>query len=134
MPSEFFPLESLKALISHHIAILKRYEVESDKEFSIVYFDFGKYKENIEIKKMVQTVFRDCDIIFEVNGDYIILLPKTNWQYSYNLLKELQEFLGEDKDVKDTIVTYPDDGKTSEDILKALKDIVYENHGVVLKI
>ncbi len=131
MPSEFFPLKSLKALISHHIAILERYEVQSDKEFSLIYFDFGKYKNDIEIKKTVQTVFRDCDIIFEVNGDYIILLPKTNWQFSFNLLKELQEFL--DKDVKDTIVTYPDDGKTSEDIVKSLEKIVFENHGVKLE-
>ena len=131
MPSEFFPLKSLKALISHHIAILERYEVQSDKEFSLVYFDFGKYKDDIEIKKTVQTVFRDCDIIFEIDGDYIILLPKTNWQFSFNLLKELQEFL--DKDVKDTIVTYPDDGKSADEIVKALKKIVFENHGVDLK-
>ena len=132
MPSEFFPLESLKALISHHIAILKRYEVDSDKEFSIIYFDFGKYKEDIEIKKTVQTVFRDCDIIFEVNGDYIILLPKANWQFSFNLLKELQEFIGKNSDIKDTIVTYPDDGKNAEEIIKNLKQIVYENHGIEL--
>jgi len=131
MPSEFFPLESLKSLIAHHIAILERYEVLTDKEFSLIYFDFGEYKEDIEIKKTIQTVFRDCDIIFEVDGNYIILLPKTNWQFSFNLLKELQEFLN--KEIKDTIVTYPDDGKTSEEIIKALKKIVLENHGVELK-
>ena len=131
MPSEFFPLESLKSLIAHHIAILERYDVQSDKEFSLIFFDFGKYKENIEIKKTVQTIFRDCDIIFEINGDYIILLPKTNWQYSFNLLKELQEFLN--KEVKDTIVTYPDDGKSAEEIVEALKKIVLENHNIELK-
>jgi len=134
MSSEFFPLESLKALISHHIAVLERYDVQSDKEFSLIYFDFGQYKEDIEIKKTVQTVFRDCDIIFEVvNGDYIILLPKTNWQFSFNLLKELQDFLGKGKEVKDTIVTYPDDGKSAEEIINALKKIVLENHNIELK-
>jgi hypothetical protein len=131
MPSEFFPLESLKSLIAHHIAILERYDVQSDKEFSLIYFDFGKYKEDIEIKKTIQTIFRDCDIIFEVDGDYIILLPKTNWQFSFNLLKELQEFLN--KEVKDTIVTYPDDGKNAEEIVNALKKIVLENHDIELK-
>ena len=131
MPSEFFPLESLKSLISHHIAILERYEVQSEKEFSLIYFDFGKYKNDIEIKKTVQTIFRDCDIIFEVNGDYIILLPKANWQYSFNLLKELQDFLN--KEVKDTIVTYPDDGKSAEEIIEALKKIVLENHNIELE-
>jgi hypothetical protein len=131
MPSEFFPLESLKSLIAHHIAILERYDVQNEKEFSLIYFDFGQYKEDIEIKKTVQTIFRDCDIIFEINGDYIILLPKTNWQYSFNLLKELQEFLN--KEVKDTIVTYPDDGKSAEEIVEALKKIVLENHNIELK-
>jgi hypothetical protein len=131
MPSEFFPLESLRSLIAHHIAILERYDVQSDKEFSLIFFDFGKYKENIEIKKTIQTVFRNCDIIFEINGDYIILLPKTNWEYSFNLLKELQEFLN--KEVKDTIVTYPDDGKNAEEIVEALKKIILENHNIELK-
>jgi len=129
--SEFFPLKSLKALVSHHIAILERYEVQTDKEFSLIYLDFGDYKDDIEVKKTVQTVFRDCDIIFEVGENYIILLPKTNWQFSFDILRELQEFLN--KEVQDTIVTYPDDGKTSDEILKSLKKVILENHGVNLE-
>lgn len=131
MLSEFFPLKSLKALVSHHIAILERYEVQTDKEFSLIYLDFGDYKDDIEVKKTVQTVFRDCDIIFEVGENYIILLPKTNWQFSFDILRELQEFLN--KEVQDTIVTYPDDGKTSDEILKSLKKVILENHGVNLE-
>ncbi len=133
MPSEFFPINTLKSLISHHIAILERYDVQSDKEFSLLYFEFGEdFKDNMEIKKTIQTVFRDCDIIFEYNGDYIILLPKSSWQYTYNILKELREFLN--KDVKDTIVTYPEDGKNADELLKSLKNIVFENHNIKLKL
>ena len=133
MSSEFFPIESLKALINHHIAILQRYEVENEKkEFSLIYFDFGKYKDNIEIKKIIQTVFRDCDIIFEIDKNYIILLPKANWQSAFNILKELQEFLN--FEVKDTIITYPDDGKTADELLESLKKIVYENHNIKLNL
>ena len=132
MSSEFFPLTTLKSLISHHIAILQRYELDSDKEFSLLFFDFGEYKENIEIKKTIQTVFRDCDIIFEYNGDYIILLPKSSWQYSYNILKELREFLN--KDVIDSIVTYPEDGKSADELLESFKKIVLQNHKIDLKL
>jgi len=132
MSSEFFPLTTLKSLISHHIAILQRYELSSEKEFSLLYFEFGEYKDNIEIKKTIQTVFRDCDIIFEYDGDYIILLPKSSWQYSFNILKELREFLN--KDIQDTIVTYPDDGKNADELLSSLKKIVMQNHNIDLKI
>jgi len=132
MSSEFFPLTTLKSLISHHIAILQRYELDSDKEFSLLFFDFGEYKEDIEIKKTIQTVFRDCDIIFEYNGDYIILLPKSSWQYSYNILKELKEFLN--KDVIDSIVTFPEDGKNADELLDSFKKIVQQNHKIDLKI
>ena len=132
MSIEFFPVTTLKNLIAHHIAILERYELNSDKEFSLLYFEFGKYKENIEIKKTIQTVFRDCDIIFEYEGDYIILLPKSSWQYSFEILKELREFLN--MEVKDTIVTFPEDGKNAEEILKSLQKIVYENHKIKLKL
>jgi len=132
MSSEFFPLTTLKSLISHHIAILQRYELDSDKEFSLLFFDFGEYKENIEIKKTIQTVFRDCDIIFEYNGDYIILLPKSSWQYSYNILKELKEFLN--KDVIDSIVTYPEDGKNADELLESFNKIVLQNHNIDLKL
>ncbi len=131
MSIEFFPISTLKNLISHHIAILERYELNSDKEFSLLYFEFGKYKEDIEIKKTIQTVFRDCDIIFEYNGDYIILLPKSSWQYSYKILKELKEFLN--MEVKDTIITYPEDGKNANELLESFKKIVYENHKIKLE-
>ncbi len=131
MSSEFFPLTTLKNLISHHIAILERYDLQSEKEFSLLYFEFGEYKEDLEIKKTIQTVFRNCDIIFEYDGDYIILLPKSSWQYSFDILKELREFLN--KDVKDTIVTYPEDGTSSEKILDSLKKIVKENHDITLE-
>jgi len=124
--SGFFPLESLKALISHHIAILERYEVGSEQEFSIIYFEFGLYKDDIELKRTIQTVFRDCDIIFEYEKDNIILLPKANWQYSFELLKELKEFLNQT--VEDSIVTYPDDGKDANALLKSLKTLVKKNH------
>ena len=130
MSSEFFPLTTLENLISHHIAILERYDLQSEKEFSLFYFEFGEYKEDIEIKKTIQTVFRDCDIIFEYNGDYIILLPKSSWQYSFNILKELREFLN--KEVKDTIVTYPEDGVNALELLDSLKKIVKENHNIEL--
>ncbi len=132
MSSEFFPIDTLKMLINHHISMLERYEI-SDREFSIIYFEFGEYKDNIEIKKIIQTIFRDCDVIFEVNGgDYIIFLPKISWYDSYKILKELREFLN--KEVKDSIVTYPDDGKNAEELLTSLKKIVKENHNIELKI
>jgi len=131
MSSEFFPLGSFKALISHHIAILERYEVGSEQEFSILYFEFGSYSDDIELKRTIQTVFRDCDIIFEYKGNNIILLPKANWQYSYELLKELKEFLNQS--VEDSIVTYPDDGKNADELIKSLKNIVKKNHNIELE-
>lgn len=131
MSSEFFPLESFKALISHHIAILERYKVGSDQEFSIIYFEFGAFKDDIELKRTIQTVFRDCDIIFEYKKDNIILLPKANWQYTFELLKELKEFLNQN--VEDSIVTYPDDGKNADEIIKSLKHIVKKNHNITLE-
>jgi hypothetical protein len=132
MSSEFFPVESLKSLIGHHIALIGRYDAQSDQEFSLLYFEFGKYKDNIEVKRTIQTVFRDCDIIFEYNGDNIILLPKANWQYSFSLLKDLKEFLNQD--VEDSIVTYPDDGKDALSILKSLQSIVKKNHNIDLQL
>ena len=131
MSSEFFPINTLKMLLTHHISMLERYDI-SDREFSLIYFDFGKYKDNIEIKRVIQTVFRDCDVIFEIDGNYIIFLPKISWQDSYKILKELREFL--DQDVKDTIVTYPEDGKNADELIESLKKIVKENHDIELNI
>ncbi len=131
MATTFFPLSSFKTLISHHIALIERFEEIEPIEFSLLFLKLDDY-ENIEIKKSIQIVFRDSDIIFEYDENYIILLPKTDWNGANELLNGLQEFL--DQKFLDSIVTYPDDGKSADELLKSFKSVVNKYYGIVIDI
>lgn len=131
MANTFFPLASFKALVAHHIALIERFEERSMAEFSLLFLKLDGHA-SLEIKKSIQIIFRDSDIIFEYGGDYIILLPRTDYDGATKLLGGLQEFLGEH--FRDSIVTYPDDGTTAEAVLQSFQNIVKKYYNIDLEI
>jgi hypothetical protein len=119
---EFFPISTLKSLITHHIALIDRTDAyDISQEFALLFLKMDEF-DNLEIKKSIQIIFRDSDIIFNIGPNYIILLPKTNWNGAKEVIDGLEDFL--DQKLEDSIVTYPDDGKNAEDILDSFKAIV----------
>ncbi|OQX74883.1 MAG: hypothetical protein B6D59_01055 [Campylobacteraceae bacterium 4484_4] len=131
MATEFFPLESLHALIAHHIALIDRFDPYASQEFSLLFLKLDNF-DNMELKKSIQIIFRDSDIIFNYGDNYIILLPKTDWNGAFELLSGLQEFL--DQKLQDSIVTYPDDGESADELLANFKKVVKKSYGIDLKI
>ena len=121
MAMKFSNTDTLKALISHHIALIDRFNADSFEEFALLFLKMDDY-DNMEIKKSIQIIFRDSDIIFEESGNYIILLPKTNWNGAVELLNGLQEFLNQT--LQDSIVTYPDDGKDAQTLLVEFTKVI----------
>jgi hypothetical protein len=129
MAMKFSNTETLKALISHHIALIDRFNSDSFEEFALLFLKMDDY-DNMEIKKSIQIIFRDSDIIFEDHQNYIILLPKTNWNGAIELLNGLQEFLNQE--LQDSIVTYPDDGEDAQTLLNEFKNVVQKAYTIDL--
>ncbi len=129
MITELFPISTLKSLISHHIALIDRQDAYYSQEFALVFLKMEDF-DNLEIKKSIQIVFRDSDIIFNMEENYIILLPKTNWNSAHELLSGLQEFL--DQEFKDSIVTFPDDAKEVHGLLDSFKNVVKKCYDIEL--
>ena len=121
MAMKFANTKTLKALISHHIALIDRFNSDSFEEFAILFLKMDDY-DNMEIKKSIQIIFRDSDIIFEEEQNYIILLPKTNWNGAIDLLNGLQGFLNQK--LQDSIVTFPDDGEDAQTLLTEFTKVV----------
>jgi len=124
-------VELLKSIVEHHIAMINRFEQNSIEELSLLFLKID-HIDDIEIKKMIQILFRDSDLIFEYEKNYIILLPKTNWSSAVKILRGLHEFLSQNH--KDTIITFPDDGKTTNQLLNKFKKLVKKNYNIELNL
>ncbi len=131
MIADFFPLSTLKSLISHHIALIDRSDTFSTQEFALMYLEMENI-DDLELKKSIQIVFRDSDIIFDAGDNYIILLPKTDWNGAYELLHGLQEFLNQE--LQDSIITYPDDGEEAQELIGTFKSIVKKYYDLELNL
>lgn len=131
MANTFFPLASFKALVTHHIALIERFEEPLLGEFSLLFLKLED-SERLKSQKSIQIVFRDSDIIFEYEKNYILLLPKTDYHGAHKLLAGLQEYLGQT--FQDSIVTYPDDGTTAETLLQSFKNVVKKYYQIDLEI
>jgi hypothetical protein len=129
MIAEFFPLSTLKSLITHHIALIDRSDTFNTQEFALMYLKMENI-DDLELKKSIQIVFRDSDIIFDDGKNYIILLPKTNWNGAYELLRGLQEFLNQE--LQDSIITYPDDGEEATELIESFQTVVKKYYNLEL--
>ncbi len=131
MAMTFDTTNMLKPLLKHHIALIDRFNSDSFEEFSLLFLKLDDIK-NIEIKKSIQIIFRDSDVIFEYNDNYIILLPKTDWNGAVELLKGLQDFLNQK--FEDTIITFPDDGDDANSLIENFSKMVKKRYGITILI
>ncbi len=129
MSSVVFTRQDATSLIDHHIALLKRFDVTEDNEFSVIYFSF-KDKANHELSVIFQKLLRKTDALFQDENSMIVFLPGTDWNGATELLSGIQDFLNQP--LNDNIVTYPVDGENATDMLDKLKKLVKENENVDL--
>ena len=115
--------------VKHHISLTERFEYGGDKDFSIIFFKI-KRKEKNEIAYILENILRKTDAIFNKKSNYMVILPGTDWNGAYELLCGIQKFLGENE--KDTIVSYPDDGKNSIKLLTLFSEKIEKDYSVTM--
>lgn len=130
MSSVVFDKQNIESLVSHHIALLKRFDTTEDDEFSVIYFNLGKKKDE-ELSTVFQKILRKTDALFQEGDDVTVMLPGTDWNGATELLSGIQEFLSQP--LLDNVVTYPDDGDNAKDLLNKLGELVKDNCNVKLK-
>lgn len=127
MSSITFSKINLANLIDHHIALLERFGIKDEAPFSLIFFSLEERKE-IDNIQIFQKILRQTDALFNHNSHYVVMLTGTDWNGATDLLSGIQSFL--DQDPQDNIVTYPDDGESSEILIKKLRLIVEDNSNI----
>ena len=124
MSSITFSKINLPNLIDHHIALLERFGIKEEAPFSLIFFSLHERKE-IDNLAIFQRILRKTDALFNYKSDYVVMLTGTDWNGATDLLSGIQQFL--DQEAYDTIVTFPEDGETSEALIAKLREKVEEN-------
>ena len=114
-------------LIDHHIALLERFGLQDEAPFSLIFFTLNDRKE-IESLELFKEILRRTDAIFNQDNHYVVMLAGTDWNGATEVLSGIQSFL--DQEPHDNIVIYPEDGTTSEVLLKKLHETVEENSDI----
>lgn len=131
MASTTFVNKDLSSLIDHHIALLERFKLTEEAPFSIIFFSL-EGREELNSIEVFQKILRQTDALFNVEGDFIVMLPGTDWNGSSDLLSGIQEFL--DQSPQDNIVVYPDDGECAKILLRKLQELIEDNSGIIKKL
>lgn len=130
MSSKVFSKHDTHSLVDHHIALLERFKMSDDNEFSVIYFNVGDKKEE-ELATIFQKTLRQTDALFREDSHIIVMLPGTDWNGATELLSGIQEFLSQRP--MDNIVTYPDDGENANLLLGKLRELIIDNCDVKVK-
>lgn len=102
-----------------------RFDTSDEVEFSLMFFEYtgGSPK---TITQVFKKVLRDSDVIFNMNEDFVLFLPYTDWNGAMKVLEGLQTFC--EKKEYDTIVTYPDDSTDAKELLMLLNEHVEKHY------
>ncbi|AFL68736.1 hypothetical protein [Sulfurospirillum barnesii] len=119
-----FSHNDLSHFIDHHIALLERFGIQDEIQFSLIFFSLEDKKE-MDCLKMFQDILRKTDAIFSHSNHYVVMLTGTDWNGATEVLKGIQEFL--DQESSDSIVCYPEDGHNAQALLKKL-NLMVEKH------
>ncbi|MGM0622756.1 MAG: hypothetical protein ACQESH_01920 [Campylobacterota bacterium] len=131
MAALHFQYDDFYNVIKHHIALISRFDSTIEKEFSIAFLSVHE-KDSKHIADAFSGILRETDIIFNYEHFYLLFLPATDWNGTDMLISELCDFL--DQQRKDTIVTYPSDGKNAIELIAKLEDVIQKDYGIVLQL
>ncbi len=117
-------------IVKHHIALIERYEDKYHRDFSLTFIKTEKDK-STEVIELLSKILRNSDIIFVNKTNIVIFSPGADWNISYDILNGVRDFFGI-KDNKDAIVTYPDDGENTLNLLSNFSKTIYKNYDITI--
>ncbi len=135
--AQFFSINDLQAIIKYKIGELKRLKrdlslaehIPGVDNFSLMVL-YSKHISGQHIENISKSM-RESDIIAQIGSHLICLLPGTDKEGAIHLAEGIRDFLGEEGYY--TVVTYPEDGESYEDLIASLK-LYSEQKGVPIPI
>ena len=131
MAALHFHYDDFYKVIKHHIALINRFDESIEKEFSIAFLSVHD-RDSDKIAQAFVNILRETDIVFNNQHFYILFLPATNWDGADLLVKDICEFL--DQQRKDTIATYPKDGESAMQLIASFEDAIQKDYGIVISV
>lgn len=129
MSSITFSKKNLHSLIDHHIALLERFGIKDEAPFSLIFFSLEN-KSELDNAEIFKRILRQTDALFQIEKNFVVLLPGTDWNGATEVLSGIQDFLSQEP--QDNIVTYPEDGQNASELLKRFETVIEDNTNEVV--
>jgi len=135
MPSEdhIYDFEVFKALVELEIRRIERYK--KSQTFSVAFLyapelalrfkDSKESMDTVDVAFIIKDSLRSTDVISPVEEDFVFLFfPETGKQNAEKVIQRLKEILGDQ--IICGMASYPDDGKTKQELFERLVEIMNE--------
>lgn len=121
---QVFKKEEMRKIIDFFTANIYRYFYDIDFEFCLAYIK----SPDAEYRKMIASILRKTDCVFELDSGIIILFSGASKENSQMISNEIYEFLN--TRAKDCVAYFPYDGDTFEDLMLRLNNLTTKNYKV----
>jgi hypothetical protein len=78
-------------------------------------------KKDVSVERLLKQTLRESDCHLVVEGQDVILMPRTTKREAYRAVKRFKELCNGEVDVRYSIVTYPGDGGTVHSMISTAK-------------
>ena len=125
MAGQLFLFDDFSSLLKMEIGRSLRNREELHR-FSLLYFQIHETPERIQ--EVCSELLRYSDAIFHKEGDFLLILPETDRDGALHIPMLLEKYFK--RPVYDAVVSFPEDGKSEEDLIAVLVEAARDTHGI----
>ncbi|MDR3347152.1 MAG: hypothetical protein LBN32_00920 [Helicobacteraceae bacterium] len=111
MAGQIFAFDDFRVFIRHEIGEMQRL-LEDQRKITVMFFEHGESERVLNV--LIESL-RTSDVVFYRMDYFFVVMPLTDKEGAMHVARNLEDFFGED--VRDVNATWPEDGKTENELL-----------------
>jgi hypothetical protein len=103
-------------------ASLLDYELRSSIRYRrpVSLVSIGRVGTRVDLRKLLETAFRDSDELFELGGGATIIMGQTDRDGAVAAVNRYKQLCTEEIDLRFAVACFPDDGHNAQDLIASL--------------
>jgi hypothetical protein len=120
----------LRNFVNSQINRIERFDKDNNETLTI-FFVQGRDKTDDDKIDLIAKELRTSDLVFKNGHNFVFVLQQTDGSGAVHVKRMLEEFF-EEVEIPTAYVSFPEDGKTTEKLLKLIKNDIADYFNIEL--
>jgi hypothetical protein len=122
----------LRNFVNSQLNRIERFDKENNESLTMFFIKSRNKSDNEKIELIVNEL-RISDVLFQNDDNFIFVLQHTDGGGAVHIKKMVEEFFGTDE-MPTSYASFPEDGKSIEELLSLIEEDIVDSFNISLKL